>query len=154
MNASDYRARTRAFAVAVIRQVRVFPPTLVCREIGLQLIRAAGGTASNYRAACRGRSNAEFVAKLGNVLEEADESAFWLDLLIESGEKVEVSQLRKLELEAGEIVRMTVASIRTAARNLPASHPARRQERGRTNPSAHATDADVSPGRPNDPRRS
>ncbi len=129
MNAADYRARTRAFAIAVVREVRRLPPTLVCRTIGAQLLRAAGGTASNYRAACRGRSTAEFVAKLGNVLEESDESAFWLDLLAESGEHVPVEQLRALQAEAEEIVAMTVASIRTAARSLPSSHPARRQQR-------------------------
>jgi four helix bundle protein len=129
MNASEYRARTRAFAIAVVRQVRLLPPTWVCREIGGQLVRSAGGTAANYRAACRGRSTPEFVAKLGNVLEEADESAFWLDLLVESGEKVPIATLRALQAEAEEIISMTVASIRTAARNLPPSHPVRRQER-------------------------
>ncbi len=126
MNSADFKARTRAFAIAVARQVRVLPPTLVCRTIAVQLLRAAGGTASNYRAACRGRSRAEFVAKLGNVLEESDESAFWLDMLIESGEDVPVNRLRSLQAEAEEIVAMTVSSIRTAAQRLPQSHPARR----------------------------
>jgi four helix bundle protein len=135
MNPADYRARTRAFAIAVIREVRTFPRTLVCREIGGQLIRAAGGTGSNYRAACRGRSTAEFVAKLGNVLEEADESAFWLDVLTESGEDVRVERLRALEQEANEIARMTVASIRTSARSLPEGHPARRLDTSRRQPS-------------------
>jgi four helix bundle protein len=129
MTSAEYKARTRAFALAVIREVRTFPRTMVCREIGGQLIRAAGATAANYRAACRGRSTAEFVAKLGNVLEEADESAFWLGLLAESGEEVHVAEMRRLEHEADEIVRMTVASIRTAARNLPPSHPGRRSSR-------------------------
>jgi len=133
MNPADYRARTRAFAIAVVREVRTFPRTLVCREIGGQLIRAAGATGANYRAACRGRSSAEFVAKLGNVLEESDESAFWLDVLTESGEEVRVSRLRELEQEANEISRMTLASIRTASRKLPTSHPARRLDRGAGN---------------------
>ena len=126
MNSSDFKARTRAFAIAVVRQVRSLPPTQVCRTIGDQLLRAAGGTAANYRAACRGRSTAEFVSKLGNVLEESDESALWLDVLAESGEDVPVDDLRRLQLEAEEIVAMTVSSIRTAARNLPPNHPARR----------------------------
>ena len=133
MNPADYRARTRAFAIAVVREVRTFPRTLVCREIAGQLIRAAGATGANYRAACRGRSSAEFVAKLGNVLEESDESAFWLDVLTESGEEVRVSRLRELEQEANEISRMTLASIRTASRKLPTSHPARRLDRGAGN---------------------
>ena len=129
MDAADFKARTRRFAIGVIRQVRKLPPTLVCRTISGQLLRAAGGTAANYRAACRGRSRAEFVAKLGNVLEEADESAFWLDMLIESGEDVPVESVRRLQSEAEEIVAMTVTSIRTAAQKLPQSHPARRGPR-------------------------
>jgi len=136
MNSADFKARTRAFAIAVIRQVRTLPPTLVCRTVGGQLLRSAGGTASNYRAACRGRSRAEFVARLGNVLEEADESAFWLDMLIESGEDIPVERVRRLQAEAEEIVAMTVSSIRTAAQDLPESHPARRR-RLDTRPSSH-----------------
>ena len=129
MNSADFKARTRAFAIAVVRQVRTLPPTLVCRVIRGQLLRAAGATAANYRAACRGRSRAEFVAKLGNVLEESDESAFWLDMLVESGEAVPVDLLKRLQAEAEEIVAMTVSSIRTAAQSLPESHPARGKRR-------------------------
>jgi len=131
MDAADFKARTRRFAIAVIRQVRSLPSTLVCRTLSGQLLRAAGGTAANYRAACRGRSRAEFVAKLGNVREEADESAFWLDMLVESGEDVPIESVRRLQTEAEEIVAMTVTSIRTAAQKLPQSHPARRAPRGR-----------------------
>ncbi len=126
MDSTDFKARTRAFAIAVIRQVRTLPQTLVCRTIAGQLLRSAGGTASNYRAACRSRSRAEFVAKLGNVLEESDESAFWLDMLVESGEDIPVERVRSLQAEAEEIVAMTVSSIRTAAQHLPPAHPARR----------------------------
>ena len=86
MDSPDFKARTRAFAIAVVR------PVDAASDLGLPGHRrpadqAAAGTAANYRAACRGRSRAEFVAKLGNVLEEADESAFWLDMLVESGEE-------------------------------------------------------------------
>jgi four helix bundle protein len=129
MDAADYRARTRTFAIDVVRQVRRLPPTVVCRVIGAQLIRSATSTASNYRASCRGRSRAEFVAKLGTVLEEVDESALWLDLLVESGEQVALDDLRRLQAEAEEIAAMTAASIATAARKLPPSHPARRLAR-------------------------
>ena len=114
MTPDAFKARTRAFAIGVVRVVRRLPPTLVCRAIGAQLIKSGASTAANYRAACRGRSRAEFVAKLGIVEEEADESAFWLDLLVESGEDVPVAILRDLEREAGEIVAMVVCSIRTA----------------------------------------
>lgn len=114
MTPESFKARTRAFAVGVVRAVRTLPPTLVCRAIGAQLIKSGASTAANYRAACRGRSRAEFVAKLGIVEEEADESAFWLDLLVASGEEVPVAVLRNLEREAQEIVAMVVSSIRTA----------------------------------------
>ena len=114
MTPDAFKARTRGFAVAVVRVVRKLPPTVVCRAIGAQLIKSGASTAANYRAACRGRSRAEFIAKLGIVEEEADESAFWLDLLVESGEEVPVDLLRNLECEAQEIVAMVVSSIRTA----------------------------------------
>jgi four helix bundle protein len=83
----------------------------------------------NYRAACRGRSRAEFVAQLGTVLEEADESAFWLDVLLEVVAQVPVTDFRSLQAEAAEIAAMTVSSISTAARKLPSVQPARRLER-------------------------
>jgi len=114
MTSDAFKSRTRAFAIGVVRVVRKLPPTLVCRAIGAQLIKSGASTAANYRAACRGRSRAEFVAKLGIVEEEADESAFWLDLLVASGEDVPVPILRDLEHEAQEIVAMVVSSIRTA----------------------------------------
>jgi len=114
MTPDAFKARTRTFAIAVVRVTRRLPPTVVCRAIGAQLIKSGASTAANYRAACRGRSRAEFIAKLGIVEEEADESAFWLDLLIESGEAVPVDVLRDLEREASEIVAMIVSSIRTA----------------------------------------
>jgi four helix bundle protein len=114
MTPDAFKARTRSFAIGVIRVVRKLPPTLVCRTIGAQLVKSGASTAANYRAACRGRSRAEFIAKLGIVEEEADESAFWLDLLVESGEEVPVAALRDLEDEAGQIVAMVVSSIRTA----------------------------------------
>ena len=114
MTPEAFKARTRAFAVGVVRVVRTLPATLVSRAIGAQLIKSAASTAANYRAACRGRSRAEFVAKPGIVEEEADESAFWLDLLVASGEDVPVPILRDLEREAQEIVAMVVSSIRTA----------------------------------------
>jgi four helix bundle protein len=81
--------------------------------IGRQLLRSATSVGANYRSACRGRSPAEFCAKLGIVEEEADESAYWMELLIE-GEVVGREVLADLHAEAGEIVAMVVASIRTA----------------------------------------
>ena len=79
--ADDLRARTKRFGFDVIDLVKRLPRNIAAECIGRQLIRAGTGVASNYRAACRGRSRREFIAKLGVVLEEADESEFWLEAL-------------------------------------------------------------------------
>lgn len=86
--------------------------------IGRQLLRSATSVGANYRAACRARSTAEFVAKLGIVEEEADESIFWMELLSE-GEVVPADRLSELLREGNEILAMVVASIRTARMNAP-----------------------------------
>jgi four helix bundle protein len=82
MNAEDLKKRTKQFALRVLKLVAALPNNVQGRAVGGQLVRAGTSVASNYRAACRGRSKAEFVAKLGIVVEEADESAFWLELII------------------------------------------------------------------------
>jgi len=128
MTPQQFKSRTRAFAIDVVRVVRTLPPTIVCRAIGTQLIRSAASAAANYRAACRARSRKEFIAKLGIVEEEADESAFWLDLLVESGEAVAVTTMRRLESEASELVAMTVSSIRTARARKFSARPIRNPE--------------------------
>jgi four helix bundle protein len=114
MTPQQFKARTRAFAISVVKVVRGLPPTIVCRTIGAQLIRSGASTAANYRASCRARTRKEFIARMGVVEEEGDESSFWLDLLIESGEKVPIAALNALKREADEIVAMVVSSIRTA----------------------------------------
>jgi four helix bundle protein len=121
MTPQEFKTRTRGFAIGVVRAVRTLPPTPVCRAIGAQLIRSGASVAANYRAACRARSRHEFIAKLGIVEEEADEAGFWIDLLMESGESVPVERLRALEREADALVKMVVASIRTARARLPKS---------------------------------
>ncbi|MBY0460275.1 MAG: four helix bundle protein [Gemmataceae bacterium] len=109
----DLRVRTKAFALRVMRLVDTLPGTRSADVIGRQLLRSATSVGANYRAACRGRSPAEFVAKLGIVEEEADESAYWFELLTEGG-IVKTAALADLHAEADEIVAMVVASIRTA----------------------------------------
>ena len=79
------KKRSKQFALDVLALVESLPRTVTTRTIGEQLIRSATGTAANYRAACRSRSDAEFIARIGVALEEADESAFWLEILSESG---------------------------------------------------------------------
>ena len=107
------KVRTKAFALRVMRLVDSLPARRSCEVIGKQLLRSATSVGANYRSACRGRSAAEFVAKLGIVEEEADESAYWIELLME-GDAVKPEALTDLHAEAGEIVAMVVASIRTA----------------------------------------
>ena len=104
---------TRAFASAVVAFVEGLPRTRTADVIGNQLLRAGTSVGANYRAACRARSRKEFIAKMGIVEEEADESAFWLGLLRERG-LVDTDRASSLLKEAEQIVAMTVSSIRTA----------------------------------------
>lgn len=108
--------RTRKFALDVIRLTEALPRSRSADVIARQLVRSGTSVGANYRAACRARSRAEFVAKLGIVEEEADESAFWIDLLVGSG-FVSEHAVAHLSAEADELVALTVASIRTARAN-------------------------------------
>ena len=81
--AEELKARTKRFALSVLSFRRTLPVTDDAQDIGRQLVRAATAVAANYRATCRSRSDQEFVARIGVALEEADESSFWLELIIE-----------------------------------------------------------------------
>lgn len=107
------KARTKRFGVQVIGLVDSLPRTAAGRAIGNQLIRSGTSVGANYRAACRGRSKAEFIAKLGVVIEEADESAFWLELIVESG-MLDSEDVSSLHHEAEELTAIFAASVRTA----------------------------------------
>src|ERR1039457_4485728 len=96
------KVRTKDFALRVLRLYRSLPRTEEARVLGTQLLRSSTSIGANYRAACRGRSRAEFVAKLGIVLEEADETVFWLELLLEGG-IVKSEKLDDLLKEAQEL---------------------------------------------------
>jgi four helix bundle protein len=85
MNEQDLQRRTKQFALRVMKLVDALPKTLSARAVGGQLVRAGTSVAANYRAACKGRSKAEFISKLGTMEEETDESAFWMELLVEGG---------------------------------------------------------------------
>ena len=104
---------TRAFVSAVVQAVEELPRGRTADVIGLQLLRAGTSVGANYRAACRARSRKEFIAKMGIVEEEADESEFWLGLLLERG-LLNAERASLLRREAGQILAMTVSSIRTA----------------------------------------
>ena len=107
------RDRTKAFALRVIRLYRSLPFRTDCQVLGKQLLRCGTSVAANYRAACRARTKAEFVAKVGIVLEESDEAVLWLELLTESG-IVQVDKTESLLQEARELTAIFTASRRTA----------------------------------------
>ena len=114
MNADDFKKRTKQFALRILKLVEALPNTVAGRTIAGQLVRAGTSVGSNYRAACRGRSKAEFIAKLGIVEEEADESAYWLELIIE-GALLNAPLVQPLLDEANELTRMTAKSRVTAS---------------------------------------
>jgi four helix bundle protein len=105
--------RTRKFALRIVKLFRSLPKTDDARILGKQLLRSDTSIGANYRAACRARWRAEFVAKLGIVLEEADETAFWLELMRDAGIFPE-AKLHAIVQEAKELVAIFVASVRKA----------------------------------------
>jgi len=107
------RDRTKAFALRVIRLYRSLPYKTDAQVLGKQLLRCGTSVAANYRAACRARSKAEFVAKIGVVLEEADETVLWLELMTESG-IVPLAKTEEFLREANELTAIFAASQRTA----------------------------------------
>jgi four helix bundle protein len=119
---ADLKARTKQFALRVIKLVDALPRTIQGRAIANQIIRSATSVAANYRAACRARSRAEFIAKIGIVEEEADETGFWLELIIDSALLTE-ARIRPLLSEAGELVAIMAASRKSAVGNRKSAIP-------------------------------
>ena len=116
MNNEQLKTRTNQFALRVIRLVEALPQTKTANVIGGQLIRSGTSVGANYRAASRARSQADFIAKMGIVEEEADESIYWMELLIEC-DLVKQNLLDDLLSETDQILAMVVASINTAKQN-------------------------------------
>ena len=112
MTEQEFKDRTKQIALRVIRLVESLPVTHSAQIIGKQLLRSATSVGANYRAACRGKSTPDILHKLAIVEEEADESLYWLELLIES-EIVPEKKLSALLSDINEIVAMTVSSIKT-----------------------------------------
>lgn len=125
MTEAGLMQRTKQFALRVLKLVDVLPNTVSGRAIAGQLVRAGTSVAANYPAACRARSKAEFVAKLGTVEEEADESAYWLELIGEGG-LLPPDRVRDLKAEAGELTAIMAASRITARRYAAKSQIATR----------------------------
>ena len=115
MTEIEMTLRTKAFALRVIKLVNSTARDLVGRRLGDQLLRSGTSVAANYRAACRARSRAEFIYKLGLAEEEADESALWMELMVESA-LVPERRLSKLLREANELTAILVASRKTSGR--------------------------------------
>jgi four helix bundle protein len=113
LNEKELKDRTKQFALSVMKLVDTLPKTISGRAIATQLVRAGTSVGANYRAACRGRSKAEFAAKLGTVVEESDECCFWLELIMD-GELLPHNRIEPIHQEANELTAIFVASIRTA----------------------------------------
>jgi four helix bundle protein len=111
--ASELKSRTKQFAPRVIRLVDALPKSRAADVLGKQLLRSGTSVGANYRAACRARSSAEFRAKMGIVEEESDESAYWMELLIDAN-LVKPKRMESLLQEAHEITAIAVASINTS----------------------------------------
>ena len=110
--AEMFKRRTKKFVVDNIKFFKSLPKTEEAKIIGRQLLRSSSSVGANYRAACRARSQAEFHAKLSIVVEEADESVFWMEVLIEAG-IVKVSDISVLIDEANQILKVVSASRKT-----------------------------------------
>jgi four helix bundle protein len=113
LTSEELKGRTKAFAVRVIKMVDALPRGLSGQVIGRQLLRSATSVGANYRAACRAQSRAEFAAKLSIVVEEADESLYWLELVEETG-LIRSQLLTSIIKEAHELVAIMLASRKTA----------------------------------------
>ena len=113
MSNEDLKLRTKKFALRIIKPVESLPNTPTARVIGNQLLRCGTSVASNYRASCRAKSKADFIAKMGIVEEETDESAFWIEMLIDTNlvKQIKVSSLLD---EAEQLAKIFVKSINTA----------------------------------------
>ena len=116
MTESELLQRTKQFALRIFKLVGALPQTIQGRAVAGQLIRSGTSVAANYRASCRARSKPEFVAKLGVVEEEADESAFWLELIMETN-LLSATKVEPLLSEASEIVAIMASSKKTAAKS-------------------------------------
>jgi four helix bundle protein len=116
VNNEELKHRTKKFALQVIEAVNKFPGTMTGKIIGKQLIRSSTSVGANYRSACRAKSPADFIAKLGIVEEEADESLYWLELSVDSKLITETAAAPLIK-EADELTAIFTASRKTAKKN-------------------------------------
>lgn len=112
MTRDELKKRTKEFALRAIKLVDALPRRAPGEVFGKQILRSATSVGANYRSACRGRSEVEFVAKLGVVIEEADESEYWMELISDGG-LIKASRVAPLRKEASELVAIFTAAVRT-----------------------------------------
>jgi four helix bundle protein len=122
MTPEEFKKRTKAYALRIIRLFEALPKSVVGSVLGRQVLRSGTSVGANYRAACRAKSRADFVAKLQNVEEECDETLYWLELLVESGQ-VKQGRVSALMQEGSELLAMVVASINTTRNATPTPRP-------------------------------
>ncbi len=117
MTPEELKKRTKQFGLRCIKVVDVLPNTRTADVLGRQLLRSSTSVGANYRSACRGRSKPDFISKVGIAIEEADESLYWLEMIVEAGLVAE-AKFSALLKEGDEIVAILTASSQTAKRNL------------------------------------
>lgn len=115
----DLRVRSKEFALRIVRMYSVLPKTTEAQVIGKQVLRSGTSVGANYREAYRARSKAEFIAKIGDCLKEAEETAYWLELLEDAG-IVSAARLVEMRAEIDELIAIMVATIKTARSNSTA----------------------------------
>jgi len=116
MTKEALKKRTKAFHIAIIKACNLLPKTVAGYELAKQLIRSAGSVGANYRAACRAKSTADFIYKIEIIIEEADESMYWLEVITEA-ELLSSTTTNPLLKEANELVSIFVATVKTIKAN-------------------------------------
>ena len=122
MDQNELKDRTKKFALRVLKLTAALPKIEEARVVRNQLARSGTSVGANYRASCRARSRAEFIAKIGTVIEESDESCYWMEIIIE-GKMLPAEKVRSLLLEANEITAIMTASRKTAEENRSHCRP-------------------------------
>jgi len=117
MNKEELKKRTKTDAVSIIKLCNLLPKTIAGFEIAKQVIRSSMSVSSNYRAACRAKSQTDFIYKIAIIIEEADETLFWLEI-IEEAELLKPDKLKLLMKEYNELIAIFSASSKTAKHNL------------------------------------
>jgi len=116
MSPEEFKKRTKTFELRTIRLVEALPAKRAAQVIGNQLLRAGTSVGANYRAACRAKSRADFISKMGTVEEETDESLYWMEMLVDAG-LIKQALIGELMREGSEILSVVVASINTSKRH-------------------------------------